>query len=185
MCSVNTILQLHQSIIPFVKDDVQPIIDLIAGKARFSAQSFSTDDLRGMLQTTLGAEVTHVTCVRRDVLEDTPYASGSGFSRSFSELLDLQFGFGLRTELGRQRYACLRGHFGLEQVLPLEEAIVPDPMRIPCKSMVSALMHYFGAAMTFDKESVDRLTPLMHMMLNYVPLGECAQVKGNIVVLAH
>lgn len=183
MSSVSSSLQLHQSVIPFIKDDVQPLIDLMQGKIRFSSQSFTTDELHAMLQTTLGTKVTCVTCVRRDVLEDTPYTSSKGFSRTFSEILDLRFGFGLRMKLGRQRYTGLRRHFGLEQVLPLAEAIAPDPMRIPRKNMVTALVYYFGACMAFDQVSVDRLTPLMHMMLNYMPLGKCAQTKGNIIVL--
>ena len=136
-----------------------------------------------MLETMLDANVTNVTCVRREVLEDTPYTSCGGFSRSFGEMLDLQFGFDLRMKLGRQRTTALRKHFGLEPALPLSEANASDFSLIPRKSIVTALMYYFGACMAFDQASVDRLTPLMHMMMNYVPLGECAQVPGNIIVL--
>lgn len=183
MSSLNTSIQLHQDIIPFVTEDVMPLIDRLQGKVRFSAHLFTGNDLKIMLQDLLDTKVNYVTCVTRDVLVNTTYVSSNGFRCTFGEMLDLQFGFDLRMKLGRRRFAMLRKHFGLEQVLPLTEAIVPDPMRIPRKNTVLALMYYFGSSMAFDHRSADRLTALLRMMPNYIPLGECAQVPGNIVVL--
>jgi hypothetical protein len=165
--------------------DVKPITERMtdAGYRLRPGADVTLDRVREAIFMATGCHAREVAFVSQAIVDRGLVPERTRYRRTLDRAIESLCGFRLVTRLGGKRYTSHRRHFGYEVPVPLMDALSPDPALLPSESLRSALFHYWGFALANDGQMLDRLTPLVRLLPDAIPLGELPDRPGVWLVM--